>query len=630
MIYRETNNLSLDDDGLDDDGVERNVMVGFAGDVSRRDLFHCAACAMAAASAMATAPALLAATRAAGGKEAVHEFPYGAVRLTGGVMKRHYDHIHAHYLALDNDRLLKVFRQNAGLPAPGPDMGGWYDADGFVPGLAFGQYVSGLARIAATTGDEATKAKVAALVDGFGKAIVAAKNPYAGPKAQEQWAAYVMDKYVVGLIDAYRLCGVEQAKTLLPIVIDKCMPYISPVSRDRIGKVDPPYDETFVLPENLFLVAEITGKEKYRKLAIRYLLDKEWFDPLAAGQDVLPTKHAYSHTIALSSGAQAYLHLGDAKYRTALENAWRYMEPQRFASGGWGPEEQFVPLHQGKLAASLASSTAHFETPCGSFADMKLARYLTRFTGAAAYGDGLERTLYNTILATRFPDSDGDYPYYSNYGANAEKLYYQKKWPCCSGTLIQGVADYVQGLYFHDDDALLVNMYASSSVRWDRPGGAVEVVQETDYPARDRIRLTVSQPGNGRFAIKLRIPAWANGATIRIGGESKAAQAGALAVLERAWKAGDVIELTIPQPLRTLPIDDSQPHLAAVMRGAVMYVGLNPWEGIGGEAIALPGALAPVPGQDQAYRAAIGKRDLVFVPYFNVESERYATYFKTA
>src|SRR3546814_6929486 len=62
------------------------------------------------------------------GKEALHEFDYGAVQLTGsGRMKEHYDRIHSHYLALDNDRLLKVFRQNAGLPAPGPDMGGWYD-----------------------------------------------------------------------------------------------------------------------------------------------------------------------------------------------------------------------------------------------------------------------------------------------------------------------------------------------------------------------------------------------------------------------------------------------------------------------------------------------------------------------
>ncbi|HSI16563.1 MAG TPA: beta-L-arabinofuranosidase domain-containing protein, partial [Sphingomonas sp.] len=410
----------------------------------------------------------------------------------------------------------------------------------------------------------------------------------------------------------------------------KCLPYISPVSRDRIGKVNPPYDETYVLPENLFHVADITGDDKYRAMAVHYLLNKEWFDPLAAGQDVLPSKHAYSHTIALSSGGQAYLHLGDPKYRAALENAWKFMEPQRFASGGWGPEEQFVELHQGHLADSLKSSKAHFETPCGSFADMKLARYLIRFTGQPVYGDGLERTLYNTILATRLPDSDGDYPYYSNYGANADKLYYQKKWPCCSGTLVQGVADYVLGLYFHDDHALTVNMFAPSEVKWDRPGGPVEVVQQTEYPAKDVVRLTVRKAGNGRFAMKLRIPAWANGASVAVNGRTQPAKAGTLATLDRTWKAGDTVELILPQTLRMAPIDDRNPNIAAMMRGGIMYVGLNPWDGIEHQTIALPGAASPVPGADQAYRAKVDGRDLVFVPYFAVDTERYNTYFKIA
>ena len=389
--------------------------------MSRRGFMRGAACA-AAGTALADVASVFALDAHVGREpEVMREFPYGAVKLTGGPLKRHFDQIHAHYLALDNDRLLKVFRQHAGLPAPGPDMGGWYDAGGFVPGLTLGQYISGLARLGAATGDRATHAKVAKLVAGFGEVMQRVDNPYAGPKAQQQWAAYVMDKYVVGLVDAFQLSGVEQARSLLPVVIEKCLPYISPVSRDRIGKKDPPYDETYVISENLFHVATITGDARYHKLAVHYLLNKEWFDPLAAGMDVLPEKHAYSHVIGLSSGAQAYLNLGDAKYLKALENAWRFLEPQRYASGGWAPEEQFVHPGRGRLAASLRSSRAHFETPCGSFADMKLARYLLRFTGRPQYGDGLERTLYNTILATRLPNSHGDYPYYSDYGTNADK-----------------------------------------------------------------------------------------------------------------------------------------------------------------------------------------------------------------
>ena len=222
--------------------------------------------------------------------EVLREFPTGRA-LTGG-HKQHFDRIHAHYLALDNDRLLKVFRQRAGLPAPGLDMGGWYDTDGFVPGLTLGQYISGLARLGAATGDRSAHEKVARLVSGFGEFIRRAESPYAGPNAQAQWAAYVMDKYVVGLVDAFQLSGVEEAKRLLPLTIDKCLPYISPVSRDRIGKRNPPYDETYVISENLFQVANITGDDKYRKL--RCTSARQEWSTIGAGIDVLP-EAAYSH-----------------------------------------------------------------------------------------------------------------------------------------------------------------------------------------------------------------------------------------------------------------------------------------------------------------------------------------------
>jgi hypothetical protein len=102
---------------------------------SRRRFLHTAA-----------AGALLGAARGAG-REHLREFTYADVQLTGGPLKRQYDWVHAHFLSLDNDRLLKVYRQRAGLPAPGDDMGGWYDADGFVPGHTIGQYISGLARM---------------------------------------------------------------------------------------------------------------------------------------------------------------------------------------------------------------------------------------------------------------------------------------------------------------------------------------------------------------------------------------------------------------------------------------------------------------------------------------------------
>ncbi len=398
-------------------------------------------------------------------REVLREYPYGAVRLTGGPLQEQYERIHASYLALDNDRLLKVYRQRAGLPSPGRDMGGWYDADGFVPGHSLGQYISGLARIAATTGDPACQTKVQQLVRGFAATLGANNQSIIRPQSN-LWICYTLDKHFAGLIDACVLAHVEEARDLLPRVLDGSRSLMPEHGHDRIGKKDPPYDETYVMPENLFTAYQLTGRRDFQAIALDYLLDRDFFDPLARNENVLPGRHAYSHAIALSSAAKAYLVLGDEKYRRAMANAWTYLTTQQqFASGGWGPNEQFVAPHQGKLYESLSSTVDHFETPCGAYAATKLDRYLLRMTGDPRYGDHLERVIYNTVLGVKQPDQDGDYPYYSTYGPNATKVWYPRKWPCCSGTLVQGVADYVLGLYLRADDGITINMYAPSELR---------------------------------------------------------------------------------------------------------------------------------------------------------------------
>jgi DUF1680 family protein len=543
---------------------------------SRRSFLQAAS---SAAALSAVRPFVSLAQGAQAAAPELREFDYKDVRLTGGPLKDQYDHIHTHYLGLDNDRLLKVYRQHAGLAAPGRDMGGWYDPDGFVPGHSLGQYISGLARIGRTTGDPACLRKARELVQGFGAAFEANTNPFAGPNSERVWPAYVMDKHIIGLLDAYQLGGCQPARELLPKVIAGALPFVSPTSRDRIGKKDPPYDETYVLPENLFTVHRVTGEPRFRELAMRYLLDKEYFDPLAAGEDVLPSKHAYSHAIALSSAAKAYFELGDPKYRAAIVNAWRFLDAQRYASGGFGPDEQFVTPGRGALFESLARTKDHFETPCGSYASMKLARYLLRATGDARYGDGLERVVYNALLAVKSPDSDGDYPYYSTYGVHAVKEFYPHKWPCCSGTLVQGVADYVLNIYFQSANAVYVNLFVPSEVTWARKGSTVQLVQETTYPAGDFTALSVQTAAPTLFSLGLRVPGWlGDSAEIRVNGvkQHAAALPGTFAILTRTWHNGDRVEMHLPQSFRTESIDESHPKTVARLRGPVLYAELNP------------------------------------------------------
>src|ERR1051325_6733664 len=138
------------------------------------------------------------------------------------------------------------------MPAPGRDMGGWYDADGFVPGHLIGQFVSGLSRFYANTADREAAAKAGRLVRGYAATFERDGNPYASPKAVT-WACYILDKYEVGLIDAANLAGVQEGRALLPRVWDGAVQtkWIPDHTFDRIGVKNLPYDEPYVLPENL-------------------------------------------------------------------------------------------------------------------------------------------------------------------------------------------------------------------------------------------------------------------------------------------------------------------------------------------------------------------------------------------
>ena len=559
---------------------------------------------LAASTLAATARATPAADR-----RKLHEFAYSDVRLTGGPLAAMHRRLHQHYLSLDEDRILKVYRQRAGLPAPGRDMGGWYDADGFVPGHLIGQFISGMARLHANTGDPAAAAKARRLVQGYAAAFAVDGNPFASRKAIDTWACYILDKYEIGLLDAASLAGIDEARALLPRVIDAALRYIPDHTFDRAGVSQPPYDEPYVLPENLFQVHALTGDRRFLDLARRYLLDREFFDPLAAGNNILPGGHGYSHVIALSSAAKAYEVLGDDKYLRAIRNAWDMIEQtQQFASGAWAPKEMFVAPHSGELAKSLTATRDHFETPCCFYAHAKLARYLTSFTGDSRFGDGLERVLYNTILGALDPDDDGDYFYYSDYQAGATKRYYQRKWPCCAGTLLQSVADYPLNLYFHDAQGIYVNLYAASEVRWK----SVRLMQETAYPAAENVTLRVDCDTPADFTLRLRIPAWLDRAPrLAVNGKPAgvAAQRGVFAALRRRWRKGDTVELTLPFSLRTVPVDDRTPDTVALMRGPLLLVCVDP------------------PQQATAADAVAGK--LRMLPFYQVQREVYTTYLRT-
>lgn len=523
------------------------------------------------------------------GATVLSQFHYSDVELLEGPMREQFRENHRFFLALDEDALLKPFRQKAGLPAPGPDMGGWYswsnefdppvNMTGYIPGHSFGQYLSGLARAYAATGDKPTQAKIHRLVRGFAQAIT--PKFYAGYPLP----CYTFDKTNCGLIDAHQFAEDANALPALHAATDAVLPYLPPHALTRPEMAARPHpnvaftwDESYTLPENFFLAWKRSGDKRYLTLAQRFLADPDYFDPLAEGDNVLPHKHAYSHVNALSSASQAYLVLGSEKHLRAARNGFGFILAQSFATGGWGPNETLVAPGSGELGHSLSSTHASFETPCGSYGHFKIVRYLMRITGDSRYGDSMERVLYNTILGAEPIKPSGFSFYYSDYNNRGFKVYHPQQWPCCSGTFPQVTADYGISSYFRSPDGIAVNLFVPSRLRFRFGGTRFALEQQTSYPYSGETTLRVTAESPQTFPIALRVPAWASPNTrISINGRRWEGELrpGSFASVRREWKTGDTIEYSIDLVKHLEPVDAEHPNTIALMSGPLTLFALN-------------------------------------------------------
>ncbi|MBV9760843.1 MAG: glycoside hydrolase family 127 protein [Acidobacteriaceae bacterium] len=548
-------------------------------------------------------------------RQVLQQLDYGQVQIDPGPLQTQFEQTHALLMSLDEDSLLRPFRIREGMPAPGRDLGGWYDADGFAPACTFGQWVSALARYYAATHDSATRQKVARLV----RAYAATVEPGGKVYIHNRFPAYLYDKTVCGLIDAHQFAGDPLALPTLRRATDAALPYLPPKAMPHRDTpvlhhedfTEHCWDESYTLPENQFIAWQRTGDPRHRALAQRFLFNDEYFDPLSRNENVLPGRHAYSHVNCLSSAAMAYLVLGDDKYLRAARNGFGFVQAQSFATGGWGPDEHFVPPGSGKLGDSLASQHASFETPCGAYGHFKITRYLLRITRDSRYGDSMERVLYNTVLGAKPLQPDGRAFYYSDYTFQGRKTYHPDKWPCCSGTLPQVAADYRVSPYLRDKDDLYVNLYIPSSVKWN--GRSLR--QTTAYPASDSIRLALTTPSPATFSIFLRIPEWTRSPRVTVGGapDSRALTPGAFAEIRREWKTGDRIELELPRPRRLEPVDAQHPNVVALLEGPLVLM-----------------AVGGVPSQLTRADLLRGNAALTLKPFAQIQDEPYSTYIRVA
>ena len=352
----------------------------------------------------------------------------------------------------------------------------------------------------------------------------------------------------------------------------------------------------------LVKLGRVTGETKYLDLA-KYFIDERGQEPhffteeaLRDGRDPknfvqktyeysqshLPVReqtkvvgHAVRAMYLYSGMADIATEYNDDTLTAALETLWDDLTTkQMYVTGGIGPaasNEGFTDYYD------LPNESAYAET-CAS---VGLVFWANRMLGRGPnrrYADIMEVALYNGAMAGL--SQDGKTFFYENPLESAGK-HHRWTWhhcPCCPPNIARLLASVGSYMYAAADNEIAVHLYGESKARVPLAAGVtVQLSQTTRYPWDGAIRFEVNPDSAAKFALSLRIPEWAEGATLAINGapvDLTAITVDGYARIEREWQAGDSVDLTLPLIPRTLfanPKVRQDAGRAALMRGPLVY-----------------------------------------------------------
>jgi DUF1680 family protein len=343
-----------------------------------------------------------------------------------------------------------------------------------------------------------------------------------------------------------------------------------------------------------------TGERRYLEQA-RIFIERRGHQTLADTrhkgrdyyQDNVPVREAevlVGHAVRalyLTAGAiDAAVELGDDELLAATRAQYdRTLQRRTYLHGGMGTN------HLGETYGEdfeLPSDRAYAET-CAAIASVHVAWRLLLATGETRYADVIERALYNNVVSC--PSADGRSFFYVNTlhrrvpGIEQEPGVASLRrtdgtratWfttSCCPTNLARTLASL--GAYMSTVDATGIQVHQYASGTLDATFGSrrrARLAVTTAYPADGRVVVGIEDTDGDEWSLTLRVPAWAEGATLIVGGEERPVEPGA-AVVTRVWQVGDEIELHLPVAARFVFADpriDDVRGSTAVERGPLVY-----------------------------------------------------------
>ncbi|MFI9816358.1 beta-L-arabinofuranosidase domain-containing protein [Saccharothrix variisporea] len=525
-----------------------------------------------------------------------HPFDLSEVRLSTGRWMENQSRTLSYLKFVDVDRLLYNFRANHRLSTGGAAaLGGWE-----APNFPFrthsqGHFLSAWAQAWAVLGDTACRDRANYMVAELAKCQ--ANNAAAGfntgylsgfPESDfdameagspKSVSYYSLHKTLAGLLDVWRHIGNTQARDVLLRFAGWVDWRTSRLSYSQMqGVLGTEFGGMNAVLTDLY---QQTGDARWLATAQRFD-HAAVFDPLAANQDRLSGLHANTQVPKWIGAAREYKATGTTRYRDIAVNAWNItVSAHTYVIGGNSQAEHFRAPNA--IAAYLNTDTCE---ACNTYNMLKLTRELWLLDpNNAAYFDFYERALLNHLIGAQNPaDPHGHICYFTGlnpghrrgntgpaWGGGNWSTDYGTFW-CCQGTGLEVNTSLANSIYFHNGTTLTVNLYTPSVLTWAQRG--ITVTQATSYPVSDTTTLTVTGNVSGTWTMRLRIPAWTNGASISVNGvdQGVAASPGSYAELTRSWTSGDVVTVRLPMRVVLRAANDN-PAVAAVTYGPVVLAG---------------------------------------------------------
>ena len=285
--------------------------------------------------------------------------------------------------------------------------------------------------------------------------------------------------------------------------------------------------------------------------------------------------HGVNNGQALKTAAVWSLITGDSKDHLALyrqfEELYRY---HGLPNGIFSADEHLAGLNptQGTELCTVVETMFSIEQ-------------VLRILGDAAFGDRLEKIAFNPLPGTLSADmwshqydqqpnqiecslSPRDW---TNNGPDSNIFGLEPNFGCCTANFHQGWPKFVGNLWMTTPSkGIALTAYGPREVRAPVADGTiVHIVEQTEYPFRETVSLTVNPARPSQFYLQLRIPDWASNVTVEVNSQPQPdIHPGTFLKIQRRWQKGDRVQIHLPMAPR---VSSWFHNSIAVERGPLVY-----------------------------------------------------------